>query len=123
MARKFNHSLWDKAKSNKKDEFYTQLIDIERELSNYKKHFYGKTVFCNCDDIKNSNFFKYFVKNFKTLGLKKLICACYKDSTLFSSEQGYYYEYIGTDTIEPDMDKIIPFKGDGDFRSSESIEL
>lgn len=123
MTRKFDHSLWDKAKSNKKDEFYTQLIDIERELSNYKKHFYGKTVFCNCDDIKNSNFFKYFVKNFKTLGLKKLICACYKDSRLFSSEQGYYYEYVGTDTIEPDMNRIIPFRGDGDFRSFESIEL
>ena len=88
MTRKFNHSLFDKAKSNKKDEFYTQLIDIEHELSNYKKYFYKKVVFCNCDDVKNSNFFRYFVTNFKTLGLKKLICACYKDDTLFSSEHG-----------------------------------
>ena len=59
MTRKFNHSLFDKAKSNKKDEFYTQLIDIEHELSNYKKYFYKKVVFCNCDDVKNSNFFTY----------------------------------------------------------------
>mgnify|MGYP001037174708 CR=1 FL=1 len=123
MTRKFDHSFLDKAKNNKKDEFYTQLIDIERELVNYKKHFQNKIVFCNCDDVKSSNFFKYFAINFQLLGLKKLICACYKNSMTSSSEHGYYYEYTHSDNLEIDVKKIIPFKGNGDFRSSESIEL
>lgn len=118
MGRKINHSLLDNAKNNKKDEFYTQLIDIERELSNYKEHFKNKVVFCNCDDVKTSNFFKYFVNNFKLLKLKKLICACYK-----SSEKGYYYEYTGKEPQEPNGDRIIQFNGSGDFRSLESIQL
>ena len=42
----------------KKDEFYTQLVDIEAELRHYRKHFSGKTVFCNCDDPYESNFFR-----------------------------------------------------------------
>lgn len=63
-----------KAKDAKKDDFYTQLSDIERELRHYKEHFKGKTVFCNCDDPYESNFFKYFAMNFNVLGLKKLIC-------------------------------------------------
>ncbi len=37
------------AKAAKKDEFYTQLTDIEKEMRYYRKHFKGKTVFCNCD--------------------------------------------------------------------------
>lgn len=61
-----------KAYKAKKDEFYTQLTDIEKELRYYRKHFKGKTVFCNCDDPFESNFFKYFVLNFNRLGLKKL---------------------------------------------------
>ena len=52
------------AKKNKKDEFYTQLEDIERELKNYKNHFEGKVVYCNCDDPRVSNFFHYFSYNF-----------------------------------------------------------
>lgn len=51
------------AKKNKKDEFYTQLTDIEKELNHYKEHFKNKVVFCNCDDPKESNFFKYFALN------------------------------------------------------------
>lgn len=54
----------------KVDEFYTQLTDIEKELRHYKQHFRGKTVFCNCDDPFESNFFKYFVLNFNRLGIK-----------------------------------------------------
>lgn len=123
MVRKFNHSLFDKAKSDKRDEFYTQLIDIEKELSNYDKCFRGKVVFCNCDDVKTSNFSKYFITNFKRLGLKKLICACYKNTDLFSNEHGYYYEHTDSNSQKFDVNKIIPFLGDGDFRSSESIEL
>ena len=81
MARKVDHSLLDNAKANKKDEFYTQLSDIERELQYYKKHFKNKIIFCNCDDARVSNFYKYFVEHFEQLGLKKLICACYKKMT------------------------------------------
>lgn len=58
----------------KKDEFYTQLTDIEKEMHYYRKHFKGKTVLCNCDDPFESNFFKYFVLNFNRLGLKKIDC-------------------------------------------------
>ena len=64
------------ANKAKKDEFYTQLEDIEREMKNYKKHFKDKVVFCNCDDPYESNFFKYFAMNFNQLGLKKLIATC-----------------------------------------------
>lgn len=67
-----------KAKKGKNDEFYTQLSDIEEELRHYKKHFKGKTVFCNCDDAYESNFVKYFLLNFNRLGLKKLIATCYR---------------------------------------------
>ena len=56
----------------KKDEFYTQLEDIERELAHYQNFFAGKTVLCNCDDPYESDFFKYFAIYFNHLGLKKL---------------------------------------------------
>jgi hypothetical protein len=65
-----------KAKIQKSDEFYTQLSDIEKELKNYKKHFQGKVVLCNCDDPYESNFFKYFALYFVPLGIKKLIATC-----------------------------------------------
>lgn len=70
----------------KNDEFYTELSDIEKELRHYKKHFQGKTVYCNCDDPRVSNFFHYFSYNFEHLGLKKLIATCYKSqhADLFS---------------------------------------
>ena len=68
------------ANRNKKDEFYTQLADIETELKHYRKHFEGKVVFCNCDDPFESNFFKYFAMNFNFLGLKKLIATGYANS-------------------------------------------
>ena len=57
------------AKSSKKDEFYTQLSDIESELKHYKEHFRNKVVFCNCDDPRNSNFFNYFAYNFENLAM------------------------------------------------------
>ncbi len=63
------------AKFSKKDEFYTQLSDIESELEHYEGHFKDKVVFCNCDDPRISNFFHYFSYNFENLGLKKLITA------------------------------------------------
>jgi len=120
------------AKKNKKDEFYTQLFDIERELKNYKNHFRGKIVYCNCDDPRVSNFFHYFSYNFEHLGLKKLIATCYKSQSidLFStndSEKAVYLEYFGDKNKNkiPDLDEIEinHLKGDGDFRSKECIEL
>lgn len=74
------------AKVAKKDEFYTQLSDIERELQHYWQHFRGKVVLCNCDDPYESNFFKYFALRFNQLGLKKLICTCYNGSPVTGNE-------------------------------------
>ena len=122
----------NQAKSAKKDEFYTQLADIENELRHYKEHFKGKTVLCNCDDPRVSNFFHYFSYNFEQLGLKKLITTCYKNQErdLFSqnnSERAIWLEYFGdkNNNRVPDPDEIgiHYFKGDGDFRSDECIEL
>lgn len=122
----------DKAKKAKKDEFYTQLEDINNELRHYREHFRGKTVLCNCDDPRISNFFTYFAYNFEFLGLKKLITTCYKNQNmdLFSqnqSEQAVYLIYEGdkNGNHTPDANEIgvIPLKGDGDFRSKECIEL
>lgn len=120
------------AKTNKKDEFYTQLVDIERELKHYKNHFKGKIVYCNCDDPRVSNFFHYFSYNFKKLGLKKLVATCYKSQNmeLFSkndSEQAIILEYYGNkdgNTVpDPKEIGIRTLKGDGDFRSKECIEI
>lgn len=122
----------NKAKEAKKDEFYTQLEDINNELKHYREHFRGKTVLCNCDDPRVSNFFKYFAYNFEFLGLKKLIATCYKnqDWNLFSegnSEKAVYLVYEGDKNGNhiPDDEEIevFPLKGDGDFRSSECIEF
>lgn len=125
MARNATNQLLQKAKKLKKDEFYTQLVDIESELQYYKVHFDGKTVFCNCDNPMTSNFYKYFVDNFHSLGLKSVIAACYVEQNynLFEqpspTQKGFYCEYNG-DGSEP---KIQYFDGNGDFRSRESIEL
>lgn len=116
----------------KNDEFYTQLADIEKELRHYKKHFKNKTVYCNCDDPRVSNFFHYFSYNFEQLGLKKLMATCYKSQAtdLFSqndSEQAVYLEYTGdkngNSVPNPDEIEVRPLQGDGDFRSTECIEL
>ena len=120
------------AMRNKNDEFYTQLSDIENELRYYKDFFKDKTVLCNCDDPRVSNFFHYFAYSFEHLGLKKLITTCYKSQNvdLFSqndSEQAVYLEYYGDKNGNrvPDASEIgiKPLKGDGDFRSEECIEL
>lgn len=74
------------AKRAKKDEFYTQLPDIERELHHYWPHFRGKTVLCNCDDPYESNFFKYFALRFNQLGLRRLLCTCYNGSPVRGTE-------------------------------------
>ena len=132
MTDKSKNKNLHKAKDSKKDEFYTQLGDIERELRYYKSHFKDKVVYCNCDDPRVSNFFHFFSYNFEKLGLKKLIATCYKnqDMDLFSenkSEQAIYLVYEGdrNDNKVPDPKEIgvKKLKGDGDFRSKECIEL
>lgn len=128
MKRNATNELLQKARKSKNDEFYTQLSDIERELRYYKEHFNGKVVYCNCDDPHTSNFFKYFYLNFKELRLKKLIAACYKEQVidLFSTEMGgngFFYEYTGGNDDKPTSSNVVYFRGDGDFRSQESIGL
>lgn len=140
------------AKVAKKDEFYTQLSDIERELKHYWQHFRGKVVLCNCDDPYESNFFKYFALRFNQLGLKKLICTCYNGSPVTGNELAIHFD--GFDDDEPkkiaykvEITEVKDENGDGavdlsdvqyllkndknvlsilktgDFRSQECIEL
>ena len=132
MTDKSKNKNLHKAKDSKKDEFYTQLGDIERELRYYKSHFKDKVVYCNCDDPRVSNFFHFFSYNFEKLGIKKLIATCYKnqDMDLFSenkSEKAIYLVYEGdkNDNKVPDPTEIgvEKLKGDGDFRSKECIDL
>ena len=119
-------------KKRKKDEFYTQLVDIENELRHYREHFKGKVVLCNCDDPRRSNFFKYFADNFEKLQLKRLIATCYKsqDVDLFSQGdceraicQVYEGDRNGNLVVDDDEVSVRELKGDGDFRSAECVEL
>jgi hypothetical protein len=131
-AKAGKNSSLGAAKKAKKDEFYTQLADIERELRHYKSQLRDKVIYCNCDDPRISNFFHYFSYNFEKLGLKKLITTCYKSQQrdLFSqndSETAIYLEYAGDpsgrNVPDPDEIGIKHLKGDGDFRNAETIEL
>ena len=126
MVRNATNKQLRKARKAKSDEFYTQLCDIERELQYYKDCFEGKTVYCNCDDPYSSNFFRYFVNNFHELRLKRVIAACYvpTERSLFQpSEQrrGFYCDFTGAGSMA-DID-VKSFRGDGDFRSDESVDL
>ena len=112
MARKGSIKHLHEASKNKKDEFYTQLSDIERELKHYKKHFKNKVIFLNCDDPEKSNFWKYFCLNFKFLGLKKLIATHFGNG-----RPSYKLEKNNGDTIKTKL------KQNGDFRSPECIEI
>ena len=109
------------AKTAKNDEFYTMLTDIEKEMRYYKDFFKGKVVYCNCDDARESNFFKYFSLNFEFLGLKKLISTGYK-----ADGKGVVLVYEGdkNSNRRVDNEEIIvnELNGDGDFRSEECIE-
>lgn len=131
MVRKVQHSLLSKAKKNKNDEFYTQLIDIESELQYYKKHFKGKVVYCNCDDPFESNFFRYFVLNFKDLGLKSLITTSYKSSLVANTQVGLFGDEK-TQSLEKGRPKVTANKfvinsvgdidGDGLFNLQDIAE-
>lgn len=137
----------------KKDEFYTQLSDIEKELRHYREHFKDKTVFCNCDDPFESNFFKYFVLNFNRLGLKKVIATCYAGSAILGKQLSLFdvyggdikyknkpYKAIVTQVYDKTGDggidmfdiyelfrsgenSLSELNENGDFRSSECLEL
>ena len=98
MAKNGNKALGE-AKKQKKDEFYTQLADINAELRHYTQHFAGKVVFCNCDDPYESNFFKYFAANFNALKLKRLIATCYAGSQVAGKqlELALFGDAAGTD--------------------------
>ena len=138
-----NRSL-HKANKEKNDEFYTQLPDIERELMHYKDFFEGKTVFCNCDDPYESNFFKYFAMNFNFLKLKKLIATCYDSSPIVGEQLSFFpdkrpYSIEITEVIDENGDGAIDLADveyllkskknslhrltSGDFRSEECIAL
>ncbi|MBQ9558779.1 MAG: adenine-specific methyltransferase EcoRI family protein [Bacteroidaceae bacterium] len=146
------HKNLNAAKEAKKDEFYTQLVDIENELRHYREHFRDKVVLCNCDDPYESNFFKYFALNFNALGLKKLIATCYNGSPVMGDELMLDF---GDFTGEPkkiaykveisevkdvngdgvvnladvqyllknDKNVLSLLQGSGDFRSQECVEL
>lgn len=139
-----------KAKDAKKDEFYTQYEDIQNELNHYERHFKGKTVLCNCDDPFESNFCKFFLRNFNYLGLKRLICTSYSTSPVIGQQltlfdwmdepvvqgNGYVMDIKevpmanGRGVSDGDIDALLKskkrgvkkLKGDGDFRSEECIE-
>ena len=120
------------AKKAKNDEFYTQLSDIENELKHYREAFRGKTVLCNCDDPRVSNFTRYFLYNFDNLGLKRLISTCYRNSQpdLFSDgeeDRACYLDFHGEIQVRSEADiqslDFRPLEGDGDFRSAECIEF
>ena len=148
----YANAALQQARLAKKDEFYTQLPDIENEMRYYRKHFKGKTILCNCDDPFESNFFKYFVLNFNRLKLKKLIATCYTNSPIAGTQLSFEdlgKEFVGADraykaivtevydaTGDGGVDMldvaelfklgkntIEELEGDGDFRSAECLEL
>ena len=110
------------AKRAKNDEFYTQLSDIENELKHYKSHFAGKVVYCNCDDARKSNFFRFFQKKFNDYGLKKLITTSYNENG-HGSVLVYEGDTNGNGKLDDNEVKVSELKGNGDFRSEECIEL
>ncbi|PIY70114.1 modification methylase, partial [Candidatus Roizmanbacteria bacterium CG_4_10_14_0_8_um_filter_36_36] len=150
MAAKSLNKNLHSARTAKTDEFYTQLVDIEKELKHYKDQFRGKVVYCNCDDPYESNFFKYFASNFNALELKKLITTSYSGSPIVGGQLPLF-QVAGSKGKQPfkieikevpDIDKdgainlddvkyllkhdkntATPLKGSGDFRSDECIEL
>lgn len=120
MAQK-NTNLHN-AKKAKNDEFYTQLSDIEKEMAHYKDFFKGKIVYCNCDDARESNFFKFFANNFESLGLKKLISTGYKENGK-GVKLVYGGDKNGNFMVDDAEVAVTELEGNGDFRSEECIEL
>lgn len=100
---------FDIAKKNRADEFYTQWVDIEKEIQAYVEFnpnvFVGKTVLCPCDDPYESNFFKYFALHFNELGLNKLIATCFIGSPIASTQLSMF-----ADESEDDKTTKTPHK-------------
>ena len=117
-----NNRNLHKASADKKDEYYTKLSDIEKELKHYSKYFKDKVVFCNCDDPQYSNFWKYFELNFEKLGLKKVVATHFQ-----THKSSYKLELIKNINSEEKISKLniikTPLKQNGDFRSEECIEI
>lgn len=126
------------AKRVKNDEFYTQYADIQKEIEAYLEYnpdtFRGMVVYCNCDDPYESNFFRYFVLNFKKLGLKQLITTSYKPSPIankfiindvhdIDGDGEFNLKDVAQQLKENRQNEWTPLEGDGDFRSDECIEL
>lgn len=139
------------AKTAKNDEFYTQYLDIQKEVNAYVEYnpdvFKGKTILLPCDDPEWSNFTRFFVENFELLGLKKLISTSYAveskkikewEPTLFETEAPQYDadksrtngkifildgDKNNNGTIDVDDLKWEYLEGDGDFRSEEVKKL
>ena len=146
MANK--NSNLQTAKNTKDDEFYTTYETIESEVVHYATHFWGKTILCNCDDPFESNFCKYFLKNFNVLGLHRLICTSYCTSTVLGTQlelldnennllnkgSGYVLDVVKFSDSDGEISNeeianflrtanvIRKLDGDGDFRSAECIE-
>lgn len=124
MTKKSWNSNLRKANKAKNDEFYTQLSDIEKELWYYKEHFKWKTIFCNCDDPEESNFFKYFALNFNHLWLKKLIATHYEtEKPSYKLEISRWLDLNNDWKINLSDTTKTPLKQNWDFRSTECIEL
>lgn len=121
MSKSKNSNLYA-AQAAKNDEFYTLLADIENEMRYYREYFAGKTVYLNCDDPRESQFFRFFVNQFHSLGLKKLISTGYRADGHGSSElaHGVKCVYSGDNNVEIE---IIELEGTGGFETSECIEL
>ncbi len=144
------NSKLNAAKSEQNNEFYTQYEDIQKELNHYVEHFKGKTVLCNCDDPFESNFCKFFLKNFNFLGLKRLICTSYVSSPVVGTQMSIFdmldepvkqgHGYVmdisevpmanGRGVSDDDIEKLLHSKkrgvkrltGNGDFRSEECVD-
>ena len=116
------------AKKIKNDEFYTQYIDIQKEIEAYLEYnqnvFRRKVIYCNCDDPFESNFFRYFVLNFNKLGLKQLITTSYKPSPVANTQLGLFGDDItlvkvkGRPKITANkfiINEVKDLDGDGEF--------
>ncbi|MCX6740155.1 MAG: adenine-specific methyltransferase EcoRI family protein [Candidatus Parcubacteria bacterium] len=130
MATKSSNKNLHKASQAKKDEFYTQLVDVEKELKHYKKQFQGKVIYCNCDDPFESNFFKYFAANFNALGLRKLITTSYNKSPI-AGRQLPLFEMEGLKSIKPkdaepykiEINEVIDINSDGAINLEDVKQL
>ncbi|MBQ9595381.1 MAG: adenine-specific methyltransferase EcoRI family protein [Synergistaceae bacterium] len=147
-----NNKALHRAAKAQQDEFYTQMFDIENELRNYREHFEGKKILCNCDDPYESNFFKYFAIRFNAYRLAKLTATCYAGSPIAHRQLSLFEEEKETQARTPYCAEITELKdynedtaedlqdiryilehnvgggvrklqGNGDFRSPECIKF